>query len=133
MTLSATDALDAMAEIERNTPQQIKQMRSHARISVRAKVTARPANSSQRNRFQTPGVLGDISRGGCLILFSDPLRVGDIYQLTFDRKVLDLEPIIARCLRCRLIRETAFEAGFRFFQSVDLSGLKQRDENELFD
>ena len=47
MTITAEDALEAMAEIERNTPQQIKTMRSHARISVRAKVTAQPANSSQ--------------------------------------------------------------------------------------
>ena len=65
MTMTAEVALEAMAEIERNTPQQVKTLRSHARISVRAKVTAQPANSSQRNSFQTHGVLGDISRGGC--------------------------------------------------------------------
>ncbi len=132
MTLTAEEALDAMAEIEQNTPQQIKTKRSHARIAVRAKVTAQPANSSQRNSFQTHGVLGDISRGGCLILFSDPLAVGDVYRLSFDRSVLDIEPLFARCLRCRLVRENAFEAGFSFFQSLDLSRLERKDSEELF-
>ncbi len=76
MTLTAEEALDAMAEIEQNTPQQIKTKRSHARIAVRAKVTAQPANSSQRNSFQTHGVLGDISRGGCRTEW--PARLYDI-------------------------------------------------------
>jgi c-di-GMP-binding flagellar brake protein YcgR len=133
MTLTAKEALDAMAEIERSTPQQIKTMRSSARIALRAKVTAQPANSSQRNSFQTHGVLGDISRGGCLILFSDPLAVGDVYRLSFDRSVLDLESQFARCLRCRLVRENAFEAGFSFFQPMDLSKLEKSDSEELFD
>ncbi len=133
MTLTAQEALEAMAEIEQNTPQQIKKLRSHARIAVRAKVVAQPANSSQRNSFQTQGVLGDISRGGCLILFSDPILVGDLYRLSFDRSMLDLEPIFCRCLRCRLVRENAFEAGFSFFHPLDLSGLEKPNESELFD
>ncbi len=133
MTLTAQEALEAMTEIEQNTPQQIKRMRSSARIAVRAKVVAQPANSSQRNGFQTQGVLGDISRGGCQILFSDPILVGDIYRLSFDRSLLDLEPLFARCLRCRLVRENAFEAGFSFFHPIDLTGLEKQSESELFD
>ncbi len=133
MSLTTQEALEAMAEIEQSTPQQLKKMRSYARIAVRAKVIAQPANSSARNGFQTQGVLGDISRGGCLILYSDPLLVGDIYRLSFDRSVLNLEPIFARCLRCRLVREDAFEAGFSFFHPIDLSGLERNSEGELFD
>lgn len=133
MPLSAREAIEAIAEIEKNTPQQVKQQRSHARIAVRAKVLAQPASTSSRNRFQTQGVLGDVSRGGCLILFADPLRVGDIYRLSFDRGTLDLEPQFARCLRCRLVREDAFEAGFSFFHSIDLSALEKGSGDELFD
>ncbi len=133
MQVPAADTLAAMAELERNTPDQVKQLRSDTRISVRAKVTARPANSSGRNSFQCDGVLGDISRGGCLVLFPTPLRVGDIYRLSFDRKVLNLNAIFARCLRCRLIREDAFEAGFSFFQSIDLTGLDVRRPSDLLD
>ena len=94
MTLTAQEAVEAIAEIEQNTPQQVKKLRSHARIAARAKVVAQPANTSKRNRFQTQGVLGDISRGGCLILFSDPLLVGDIYRLSFERSTI---PASSRC------------------------------------
>ncbi len=134
MTVSAVEALEAIAEIEQSTPDNIKQMRSSARISIRAKVLAQPANASQRNSFQTQGVLGDISHGGCLILFTEPLRVGDIYRLTFDKNLLHVEPTFGRCLRCRLIREDAFEAGFSFFNRVDLSKVaNQSASTDLFD
>ena len=133
MTLTAQEAVEAIAEIEQNTPQQVKKLRSHARIAARAKVVAQPANTSKRNRFQTQGVLGDISRGGCLILFSDPLLVGDIYRLSFERSTIPLEPMFARCLRCRLVREDAFEAGFSFFNPIDLTALEKKCSNGLFD
>ena len=133
MTLTAQEAIDTIAEIEKNTPQQVKKMRSHARIAVRAKVLAQPASTSKRNAFQTQGVVGDISQGGCLILFADPLRVGDIYRLAFDRNTLDLEPLFARCLRCRLVREDAFEAGFSFFNPIDLSAFQKAGGDGLFD
>ena len=64
---------------------------------------------------------------------ADPLRVGDMYRLSFDRSMLNLEPLIARCVRCRLVREDSFEAGFSFFQPVDLSALKTSEEDSLFD
>ncbi len=133
MTLTEQEAVEAIAEMEQNTPQQVKKMRSHARIAVQAKVIAQPASTSHRNRFRTQGVLGDISRGGCLILFSDPLLVGDIYRLSFDRTALNFEPMFARCLRCRLVKEDAFEAGFSFFHPIDLSALEQGDGDGLFD
>jgi hypothetical protein len=125
MTFSAREAAAIIAEIEKSTSSQVKKMRSHERIAVRAEVHAQPANTSDRRRFETQGVLGDISQSGCLALFSDPLRVGDIYQLSFDRSTLDVEPLFARCLRCRMVREDSFEAGFRFFQVVDLAALEQ--------
>jgi hypothetical protein len=133
MTMSALEAMESMADLERNTPEEVKRSRSHARITVRAKVTAQPANSSERSRFELPGILGNISRGGCLILFTGPLGVGDIYRLSFDRSMLDLEPVFARCLRCRLLREDAFEAGFSFFQPIVLPGFGERDQHDLFD
>ena len=124
MTLSAQEALAAIAEMERNTPEQIKRLRSHQRIAIRAKVTVQPGNSSQRTQQGIDAVLGDISRGGCQLLSPEPLGVGDIYHLAFQRDDLDLEPVFARCLRCRLIREGAFECGFGFFKQLDLSHLE---------
>ena len=133
MTVSIQDATEALADIEKGTPQQIKKKRSHARLAVRAKAFAQPANTSERNRFRLQGVLGDISRGGCLMLLPEPLLVGDIYRLSFERGELDLDPLFARCLRCRLVREDAYEAGFSFFYPVDLTTLEHEGENELLD
>jgi len=60
--------------------------------------------------------------------------VGDIYWLTFDKTELKLDNLFARCLRCRLIREDAYEAGFKFFDLVDLSNAVPVSKTEaLFD
>lgn len=133
MTISVEDATEALADIQNNTPQRIKRKRSHTRLSIRAKVFTQPANTSERNRFRMQGVLGDISRGGCLILLPEPLAVGDIYRLSFERGELDLDPLFARCLRCRLVREDAFEAGFSFFYPVDLPAAEKHGSDELLD
>jgi hypothetical protein len=49
-----------------------------------------------------------------------PVIAGDIYRLVFDRETLDLPMTFAQCMRCRQLRENAFEVGFRFFVPVTL-------------
>jgi hypothetical protein len=49
-----------------------------------------------------------------------PLLVGDVYRLQFERNTLDLPLTFARCVRCRLVREDAFEVGFAFFSAICL-------------
>ncbi len=115
-------SLDLLLELEQNTPDAVQQQRSHTRITVRCRITCQPGNASERRALKVQGVSGDVSSGGCLILLPTPLQVGDIYWLTFDRKVIDLPPAFARCLRCRLVREDAFEAGFTFLTPVTLPG-----------
>jgi hypothetical protein len=72
-------------------------------------------------KFKIQGVTGDVSAGGCQVLFPIPLGVGDIYLLTFDKSKVAVDSVFARCLRCRLIREDAYEAGFKFFDPIDVS------------
>ena len=79
-----------------------------------------PANSSEVLKLKIQGSLGDISTGGCRLLTPVPLGVGDVYRLTFDVAELDLPLCFARCLRCRLLREDAFEVGFSFFAPLCL-------------
>ena len=71
-------------------------------------------------KIKVKGVTGDISEGGCSAVFPIPTRVGDVYRLQFERKQLDLPLTFARCVRCRLIREDAYEAGFAFFSAICL-------------
>jgi hypothetical protein len=117
---SFADSFAMLNELEANKPEAIRKLRADERISVKTKVIIQPGNAGDLQRMRLQGVTGDISRSGCLVLVPTPLLVGDIYRLTFDREVLDLPMLFARCLRCRLIREHAFESGFSFFAPVEL-------------
>jgi hypothetical protein len=114
------DSLELLAELERSTPDAVKKARAHTRLEVRCKVFAQPGDMSRRLDMKLQGVTGDISKGGCQALFPLPLHVGDIFSLSFDRSVLDIPPVLARCMRCRMIRDDAFETGLSFFVHVDL-------------
>lgn len=113
-------AFDLFQELEKNTPDEIRSQRGHFRIAVKAAVTMRAANTSDLLAFKVKGVTGDISESGCGLLLPIPGRVGDIYRLEFERSKIDLPMIFARCVRARLVREGAFEGGFRFFAPISL-------------
>jgi len=127
-------ALDALSDLERNKSEAVKQARTSARVRLKVAVVAEPGNAGERQRFSIKGVSGDVSAGGCQLLFPLPVRVGDFYLLTFEQNVLRLEPLLARCLRVRLVREDAYEAGFKFLQPIDLSDvLGQTATDSLFE
>ncbi len=113
-------AFDLLKELERNKSDDIRRQRSHFRVAIKAKVTLQPANASQMLDFRLQGTTGDVSEGGCQLLFPMPVNVGDVYRLAFDRGELDLPLTFARCVRCRLLREDAFEAGFTFFAPISM-------------
>jgi len=114
------EAFEMLRELERNTSDEIRRRRAHFRLAVKAGVVVQPGNASELLAFKVKGVTGDVSEGGCSVLVPIPLKVGDIYRLQFDRVALDLPLTFARCLRCRLIREDAFESGFAFFSAIHL-------------
>jgi c-di-GMP-binding flagellar brake protein YcgR len=113
-----TDAL--IDELAQGTPDAIKKLRHHTRLSIRVKVIVEPASLSHRDGVRLQGVTGDISAGGTQILLARPLRIGDLYQVSFDREQLDLPSVFALCLRGRLVRPDAFEAGLRFLEPIVL-------------
>lgn len=113
-----TDAL--IDELAKSTPDAIKQMRQHTRLSVRVKVFVEPGSLSERDGVRLQGVTGDISAGGAQILLPRPLKIGDVYHLSFDRAEFDMPGVYALCLRGRFVRADAYEAGLRFLESVTL-------------
>jgi hypothetical protein len=118
--LGNDDAHDLLRELENNTPEEIRRQRHDFRIAVKAAVIAQPGNVSDRMKLKMKGVSGDVSQGGFGALFPIPPRVGDIYLMTFDRKTIELPILYARCVRCQLLREDAFEGGFKFFKPIAL-------------
>ena len=121
-------SLEALSELERNTPDAVKQQRAHERVSIRCKVVAEPGNASDRLSMKVQGLTGDLSTGGCQVLFPVPVGVGDLYRLSFDRSMVDTAPIYVRCMRCRVVRDDAYEVGFLFFQPMDLEAALRSGE-----
>ena len=91
----------------------------------------RPGNSSELTAPKLQGITADISRGGCRATFPLPVGVGDVYRLHFESQQLHLSLVFARCVRCRLLRENAFVAGFQFFTEISLPENLNRQPDDL--
>jgi hypothetical protein len=115
------EAFDLMKDLESQTSDEVRRQRSNQRLTLKAAVIIQPGNATDAFKLKAQGVLGDISTGGCRVMSPIPLHVGDIYRLRFESDELDLPLTFARCLRCRLVHDDAFETGLTFFQPVDLS------------
>lgn len=120
-SVRATDALDSLLELKASIPMAIIQKRTSKRVEIRTKVVASPGNSSQRSSLKIAGVTGDISQGGCQVIFPTTIAVGDIFWLEFNDKSIGKQAVLARCVRCCFIREDAFETGFRFFDPLKIT------------
>ena len=128
---ATTDALEALSQLEQNTCESLVRQRASERVQIRTKVVVRPGNSSQRHELAVEGLTGDISNGGCQILTGRPVLPGDIFWLEFSDEHIAIGSLLARCMRCRMIREDTFEVGFRFLHEIDLAGaLKHRNDHE---
>ncbi len=119
-TLPEEQAFLLLQELEKNTSDELRRQRAHFRLAIKAAVILQPGNASDLLTFKMKGTTGDVSEGGCSAMFPLPVRVGDVYRLQVDRTALSLPLLFARCVRCRLIREDAFEAGFAFFTPIAL-------------
>ena len=120
-------AHDLLCELEQQTPEAIRRQRSSERYELRCGVIIKSANASAYQDPDVDAVTGDLSPGGCRLMSSVPLSVGDVYKLEFEKGDLDLPIVFARCLRCRLIREDAFESGFAFFTPIKLESTEPVD------
>ena len=109
-----------IADLERQSIEQIRHLREHERVQTKVRLVLQPGDSSRSRELRLQGVTADISEGGCSAVFPLPVMVGDVYRLQFDPKQIELPMVFARALRCRLVREDAFEVGFRFFSKVEL-------------
>ena len=112
------EAIELLRDLERQTPEEIRRQRSSDRIEIKAGVAIRSGDSGRSLEPAVQAVTGDLSAQGCRVLSPVPVGVGDVFRLEFDRGAVDLPLIFARCLRCRLIREDAFELGFEFFTPI---------------
>ena len=125
-------AFDILQDLERQTDDRCRVNRSHERLALKAKVIVQPGNTSDLLKLKVQGVTGDISEGGCRAMLPLPITVGDIYRLQFDCPEYEFPLVFARCVRCRLIREEAFEIGLKFLTPLKLwEAAKSEDSRPL--
>lgn len=118
-----TDAMEALAELERGTDRTLIAQRSSQRLEIRTGIKVQPADASHRHRVNMEGLTADISNGGCMVLVPRAVLPGDMFWVTFEPTHVRIGSLFARCLRCRLVQEDLYEVGFRFLQDIDLSSL----------
>ncbi|MCB9892654.1 MAG: hypothetical protein H6832_03000 [Planctomycetes bacterium] len=107
-------------ELELNRPEEIRNASEDGKSRIKASATIRPANVSERSREALDGTTGEIQRRGVSVLLRDPLLVGDLYRISFDRDALDVAPVLSICDRCTMLNETAFEVHLRFLHEIAL-------------
>ncbi len=115
---------DLLAELATNTREHVEAKRLHARFAVALQIQVHGGNFSDRQRGPLAGTTVDISQGGCLVVFDGAVQVGDIYRLDLDSGRTRLPQIYARCIRARMLHDTAMEAAFVFFVALEASELR---------
>ena len=123
--------LDLLKDLQRQSVEEIRKLRAHERVDSKIRLMIQTGDSSRVGDMRTQAYTSDISSGGCCAIATSTVIVGDIYRLAFDRKQLDAPLVFARCVRCRLLREDAFEVGFAFFSPISLSNSDERTKEDL--
>jgi len=116
-----TDAMEALAELERVSDRTLIAQRSSQRLEIQTGITVQPADASHRHRVKIEGLTADLSNGGCMALIPRAILPGDLFWITFAPTHVRVGSLFARCLRCRLVQEDLYEVGFRFLQDVDVA------------
>ena len=118
--LSKEEAFGLMRELEQNRSDDIRKQRAHFRIAIKARITLQSGNASELLNYKVQGTTGDMSEGGLGAIFPIAPRVGDVYRLGFNPEDIELPLTFARCVRCRLVQEGAYDSGFSFFSPIAL-------------
>ncbi len=94
---------------------------AHRSVPTNVQLLIRPSNSSQRREAPMRGYCKNLSQTGCGVITDCPPRVGDLYRFELPSDVTHpIHGCHARCVRCHLLDEEAFEVGFSFLSPVDL-------------
>jgi len=111
---------ELLKSLEQQKGAEVGRGRVHARVELALTVHVRPGEASDRSGIELSGVSADVSSGGCRLILPLPTMVGDVFRIEFESGTPRIPTVLARCLRCRLVREGVFEAAFSFCAPIDL-------------
>ncbi len=126
---TAKTSVEALASLQQNNAQAVRSKRNTTRLTTNARVKIVAGSTSERDK-PVNGICNDVSPSGCRVISTVPLMVVDIYWIHFDKSSLELGPQFARCLRCRFMREDAYEMGFAFFSPVTIKQIQEEQANQ---
>ena len=115
---------ELLSELARNTREAIEAKRNHARFAVALPIRVQAGNLSDADRPALVGTTIDVSLSGCLAVFERAVQVGDVYRIDLDSSRSGLPRLFARCVRARMVHDTALEAAFNFFVTLDAAALR---------
>lgn len=107
-------------ELELNQPRNVMKSKDKDDQEIRATVHVDPGNVSDRTGDRLTGTTVKVGKATMTATFSRPLRVGDVYLVTFERADLDVAPTYGQCRRVRLLTEDTYEAVVGFFAAITL-------------
>lgn len=114
---------DLIAELATNTRAEVEARRQFTRFAVALPLGAAPGNFSDASPALA-GTTVDISQGGCLAVFERAVMVGDVYRLDIASASTGLPRMYARCIRARMLHDSAIEVAFTFFSQIDAQELR---------
>lgn len=117
----SSDAIESLKQLEISSQSAVLQKRGQTRLTIEIAVTIQRGDSSRRGELTVSASSSDVSNTGCRLLAPCPVLPGDIYWLSFAANPAGIGNVMARCVRCHMIREGAFEIGMSFFDEIDLS------------
>lgn len=98
--------------------QDSEHFRKHRRIELNCGIKVFPGKLAPETQIR--GICRDISRSGLGAIVDRAPPVGESMWLILDNSEFSDGPIHAQCVRCRLLPESKFEAGFLFLSHIDL-------------
>lgn len=119
-TLAETQIDDLLDDIEIRCRTDVAAARGMSVLSCNLGVDVRPGNATERHSHCVAATASEIRSQGMTSHAVEPVTVGNVFHLTFDRSGLDVEPQLAVCDRCTMLGDSSFEARFRFVNEIQI-------------
>jgi hypothetical protein len=125
--LSDEQAADLLADVELRCRSDVSEARRIVAYRTKVAVSIRPGNIAERADRYLAGNTTEIRRHGMVCLTSQPVMVGNVFNVTFERSALAPSSTLAMCDRCTMLGDTSFELRFQFVAAIDVPNLQSDD------
>lgn len=109
------DDLEVRCQTNVATIRDASSQRIHTRVTLRA------GNVCERTTVVAEMQTSELNASSVTGIAVQPMMVGSVFHLQFERSSLDLSPTLAICDRCTMLSDSSFELRFRFTQAIEIA------------